>query len=477
MTEVVLTYRDETGPREIAVGEGRVTLGRGDVDNRFPDNGLSRHHATVYREGERVWIIDENSTNGSFVNGRKVPPSGTPLTDGDEILIGNETRLRVRIASKKERAAPAVQPASQTVASAPEGSGLHTLIVAGVLAVGLLVIGASVAFIGYRSFGGGSTEVVQDLPPEDDEPAEENTSENRSSRKSPSPSPTGTPAVSDPNSNNLSSGNSIVETRNDGSQVTLPKGRYQDMSDADKDRYIAVKAEKIARVIASKNSEPIPPMAVKTIRTYLTGYVGRINKAKNDNCGSGWGGSDYRSVMQRASKTSPFVIREFRSAGLEPEIGIYIAMVESEHCFCLTSPTGAKGMFQFLRSTWGDYVKESGDSRCDPDTSAKAAAQYMKVLITRIGTAPDSILLAIASFNSGQGYQSRNLEKVLSSAVGQDRSFWTIMSNKDILEGKAGDQFKGENVTYVPKFFAHAIIGENPRDFGIDMQPLSTYVK
>ena len=101
----------------------------------------------------------------------------------------------------------------------------------------------------------------------------------------------------------------------------------------------------------------------------------------------------------------------------------------------------------------------------------------MKVLITRYGTAPDSVLLAIASFNSGQGNLSKNMDKVLSNAVGQNRSFWTLMANKAAMEGKSGDQFKGENIKYVPKFFACAIIGENPQDFGASIRPLSTYTQ
>jgi len=36
-------------------------------------------------------------------------------------------------------------------------------------------------------------------------------------------------------------------------------------------------------------------------------------------------------------------------------------------------------------------------------------------------------------------------------------------------------QFQSENFKYVPKFFAAAIIGENPQDFGLKLQPLSTY--
>ena len=76
MLEVILTYPTDEGSREIALEDGKLSFGRGsEADYRFDDDGLSRLHATIHREGENVWIADENSTNGSFVNGEKVKPN------------------------------------------------------------------------------------------------------------------------------------------------------------------------------------------------------------------------------------------------------------------------------------------------------------------------------------------------------------------------------------------------------------------
>ncbi len=479
MLHAVLTFRDESGSQEIDLREGRVTFGRGpEADHQLDDSGLSRLHASIYREGDRIWIVDENSTNGSFVNDERVGSSGTPLRGGDEISIGNRTKMSVRIASAGEKPVTPATAAAQTVSSAPDSAtGFPLFIVLGALAFGLLIIGVSTTVIGMRYWGDKKPEVVQDF--EDEEPTETPDRNNRNASKSPKPdeSASVSPTPSSTDDSNLKS--EIVETKNDGTTVVVPKGRYQDMSVADQDRYIAIKAEKIARIIGNQKADPIPPEAVRTIKADLNGYVNRLKSRTNDNCNQkGWTGSDFVSVLNRATKTSPFVIRNFRSLGLEPQIGIYVAMVESEHCSCLRSGTGAVGMFQFLASTWGDYDPEKNpDNRCDPEKAAKAGAQYLKVLITRYGTAPDSVLLAIASFNSGQGNLSKNLDKVLTNAVGQNRSFWTLMANKQVMEGKSGDQFKGENINYVPKFFAGAIIGENPQDFGVQIRPLSTYTQ
>jgi pSer/pThr/pTyr-binding forkhead associated (FHA) protein len=478
--EVILTYRTDETSGEIPLEDGKITFGRGsEADYRFGDDGLSRLHATVFREGDNVWVTDENSTNGSFVNGEKVRSNGTIPFNGDKIKIGHYTTLTVKIGSPQSaQKGDNSGEKSKTVAASGAGSqGFPVLVPLALAGIAILVIGVSAAFIGFKVLGTGNTaQITEETPyatPSDDS---DDTNNNKNTNKS--PKPTASVTVSPITSGTPETiGNTIVETKNDGTTVVLPKGKYQDMTDADKNRYIAVKSEKIARIIGNQKSDPIPAEAVQQIKSFLSGYVSRINKAKNDSCEMGkWIGSDFTSVLTRATKTSPFVVRSFRAEGIEPQIGIYVAMIEGEHCPCLTSPTGAKGMFQFLASSAHDYGL-AADQRCDPEQSAKAGAKYLKTLIARFGTAPDSVPLAIASFNSGQGNLSKNLDTVFAATGGQNRSFWTLAANKGILQGGAGKQFNAENIKYVPKFFAAAIIGENPQDFGVQLQPLSTYTK
>ncbi len=474
---VLLTYRTDEESGEIALGEGKVSFGRGgEADHRFADDGLSRLHATVYREGDNVWITDENSTNGSFVNGERVKPNGTILYNGDKIKIGNYTTLTVKIGSAAASVSNNAGGQSKAVAasSGDDSKGIPVLIPLALAGFALLIISVSAIFIGYKAFGNTDPYIAEDPSPYETEPTEEsNVNENK---KTKTPRPTASVEASPTDPGNTGPIPEATVTNN-GTTVEVPKGRYQDMSEADKNKYIAVRAEKVARLIGNQKSDPIPPEAVAEIKRFLNGYVSRINKAKKDSCEPGsWVASDFTSVLNRASKTSPMVVRAFRAEGIEPQIGIYVAMIEGEHCPCLTSPTGAKGMFQFLASSAPDYGLDP-NQRCDPEQSAKAGAKYLKTLIARFGTAPDSVPLAIASFNSGQGNLSKNLDTVFNSTGGQNRSFWTLAANKNILEGGAGKQFNNENIKYVPKFFATAIIGENPQDFGVSLQPLSTYSK
>jgi hypothetical protein len=479
MLEVSLTYRTDEGPQEIALKEGKLSFGRGsEADRRLSDDGLSRLHATIYREGDNVWIIDENSTNGSFVNGERVKPNGTILYNGDRIKIGNYTTLTVSIGGTQTAPAKTSAEKSKTVAAgSAESQGFPVLIPLVLGGFALLVIGISVIFISYRVVGNNDTDIAEDTPYETPTPKDsDNRNDNKNASRSPKPSASVSSSPVD-GGNSETIENRTVETKNDGTQVVLPKGKYQDMSDADKNLYIAVKAEKVARIIGNQKSDPIPPEAVQEIKKFLSGYVSRLNKAKKDSCDQGsWFSSDFTSVLNRATKTSPLIVRAFRAEGIEPQIGIYVAMIEGEHCPCLTSPTKAQGMFQFLASSAPDYGLAANE-RCDPEKSSKAGAKYLKTLIARFGTAPDSVPLAIASFNSGQGNLSKNLDTVFAETGGQNRSFWTLAANKNILQGGAGKQFNNENIKYVPKFFATAIIGENPQDFGVTLQPLSSYTK
>lgn len=477
MFEISLTYSTAEGSRQIAIERSRTTFGRGDVDCRLEDSGLSRLHATVYRDGDNVWIVDENSTNGSFVNGERVSGSGTILKNGDRIKIGNHTTMVVRIADARTAAQPtAVQsPIAQTNAvsfSAAQPSSSMTIPIL-VTMFALFVIAVSALFVGVK-FIGGDSEIVYKANDKvqtfEDEPVE---NESKSSK---------TPKPKKITASDLSQGNANLtgapEVLNSGTKIVLPAGKkYQTMTEDEKNRYIAVKSEKVARIIGNQKSESVPPEAVAEIKKYLNGYVGRLAKAKSDNCTqSGWVRSDFLTVLERATKNAPFINRAFNAEGVEPQIGIYIAMIESEHCPCLESPSKAKGMFQFLASSAPDYGLNP-DQRCEPEPSAKAAAKYIKSLMGRFGTAADSLPLSIASYNSGQGHLSNNMDKVFASVANQDRNFWTLAANQNKMTGGAGKQFSNENVKYVPKFFATAIIGENPQDFGVNLQPLSTYTK
>src|ERR1700712_2580433 len=55
------------------IGEERTVIGRGPkVTVRLNDDGVSREHCELVRQGERVVLADLGSTNGTFCNGARV---------------------------------------------------------------------------------------------------------------------------------------------------------------------------------------------------------------------------------------------------------------------------------------------------------------------------------------------------------------------------------------------------------------------
>jgi len=73
--------------RRIGVGSEPLTIGRmPDCAVALADPNVSRRHAEIRRDGDRVYLIDLGSTNGTRVNG--VPVHQRQLADGDVVTVG-----------------------------------------------------------------------------------------------------------------------------------------------------------------------------------------------------------------------------------------------------------------------------------------------------------------------------------------------------------------------------------------------------
>lgn len=70
-----------------ALADGRNEAGRNLEATLFLDDiTVSRHHAAFLSEGGRLWVEDLGSTNGTYVNGKRVERA--ELSSGDEVIIG-----------------------------------------------------------------------------------------------------------------------------------------------------------------------------------------------------------------------------------------------------------------------------------------------------------------------------------------------------------------------------------------------------
>ncbi len=81
----------------ILIPEGVQDVGRED-ERAIPLTGeasVSRTHAVLQRQGDAVTVSDSGSTNGTWVNGRRID-APTPLNTGDEVIFG-QVRFRYEV--------------------------------------------------------------------------------------------------------------------------------------------------------------------------------------------------------------------------------------------------------------------------------------------------------------------------------------------------------------------------------------------
>lgn len=77
------------------------TFGRKDFIPYLPESEymyISRKHFTIFREGDKFYIQDEGSTNGTKVNGVEIKGKGrVELKDGDKILVAEILEIEFKV--------------------------------------------------------------------------------------------------------------------------------------------------------------------------------------------------------------------------------------------------------------------------------------------------------------------------------------------------------------------------------------------
>ncbi len=96
--------------QRLALTGGQITIGRRrhstgespDIDLAVPpeDPGVSHQHAVLVQQPDGGWaVVDQNSTNGTTLNGAEDPIQPyvpVPLQDGDQVHVGAWTTITVR---------------------------------------------------------------------------------------------------------------------------------------------------------------------------------------------------------------------------------------------------------------------------------------------------------------------------------------------------------------------------------------------
>lgn len=102
MKPVVLHIMSPDGERSVVL-DGELTIGRTELSTlAINDGGLSRKNTTFFIDGDDVLVVDEESLNGTFVNGSQITGPPRVLKDGDEVKIGSSTLIRVAFGERDE---------------------------------------------------------------------------------------------------------------------------------------------------------------------------------------------------------------------------------------------------------------------------------------------------------------------------------------------------------------------------------------
>ncbi|MEO5857848.1 MAG: FHA domain-containing protein [Pyrinomonadaceae bacterium] len=102
------------GSKTVTV-ESELTVGRTEQATvALDDSGLSRVNTTFFVDDGELLVADENSTNGTFLNGERIEGRPRALKSGDRLKLGTHTEIRVETGAPPESK---VSPSAETASS------------------------------------------------------------------------------------------------------------------------------------------------------------------------------------------------------------------------------------------------------------------------------------------------------------------------------------------------------------------------
>lgn len=158
-------------------------------------------------------------------------------------------------------------------------------------------------------------------------------------------------------------------------------------------------------------------------------------------------------MMKRAGKFFPFIEQTLKENGI-PDDFKYVALIESG-LMNVTSPAGAKGFWQFMKGTAGDFgleVSRDVDERYHFEKSTLAACKYLRAAYGKFGNWTS----VAASYNMGIAGITRRKNQQLSP------DYYDLYLNE-------------ETSRYLFRALALKEIFENPGKYGFELQQDDLY--
>lgn len=82
------------GVPNVTLGDARLKIGRlAENDVQLPSDRVSRRHAEVWRDGEKWFVQDLGSSNGTVLNNRSLDPERRELLQNQDVLQISDFRF------------------------------------------------------------------------------------------------------------------------------------------------------------------------------------------------------------------------------------------------------------------------------------------------------------------------------------------------------------------------------------------------
>lgn len=450
-----LVPRDKSVPPQV-VGGATVVVGRGDLcDLRLRVPQVSDLHARFERHAQTMWLFDTRSRNGTFVNGERVRRSA--IVPGDEVAFGDVT-FDVGLTAR------------------PTRRGLVALgATACALALGLA--------LGQLDRPGGDVPVLwtRDMYEEqarasvrdavrayDQSPPAAGVALAQldiairsliATEKLPADAPTseeiaaalrsvgGAAGTRDPYAVYLAARDAVREAERKEAEVPVEAPPPSD-SPLDADVVVAAELGYILADFGIDTAEaPVPADLLAAVQRFVR-YWSDERKGYTER------------TVARSRAHLPMIREQFRESRL-PDVFSYLPFVESGFQTDISSPAGARGLWQFMPATGKKYglaVTADIDERTDARLSTRAACRYVNDLLSAFGA--NAFMCGMAAYNKGEYGMVTCLKGVDWRSKWK---FWDMVTRQDGC-------LKQETIDYVPKVLAAAIVLRHPALFGLSEQ-------
>ncbi len=460
-----ISYIDQTGRQQSKLFASSFRIGRGDdCDIVIHDQVVSRKHAELVYLADSWWLIDRGSANGTYIDGKKI--DRVPLTGDMQFELGRGGPvLSVHIEQPQPENEPedpltVTQYQRRYFGDDDGDAGEHTMMVRQAFnrvqkkqkrKYGLIVAITTCLFV-----AAGSVAVYKHLQVVRQK---ELAAEIFYAMKS----------------LELEFADLLVSSKKSKDPQTIAKvEQFEQKSKELEESYARfVDRLEIYQNDISKEEELILKMArtfgeceifmPENFAAEVLNYIGKWKATTR-----------FRKAVNRAKNKGYLapIAKALLEQDLPPQF-FYLAMQESNlnvnACGPKTRWGIAKGMWQFIPSTAQDYGLQIGplvkQRKTDPKDerhhflkSTQAAARYLRRIYNTDAQA--SGLLVMASYNWGENRVNRLINEMPDNP--KDRNFWRFLE-------QYRDKIPEQTYDYVFYIFSAAVIGEDPRLFGFDM--------